>query len=224
MGEDKRGRNGHVSGNNGNGTPVEDENGPDSDAPAEADDDATQEAGMPAPVVDLAAACVRFVTQRYRVPLDFTPDTLSLVDQYVRDARLELKEKPETLALVQGAVGAYLGEVIRLAHGGVWRAEGEESSWRVLMTRVFLSFNPIGMAREALLLEEAEGWGAHLEVDAAEREVVDRRLSALPETDLAEYYLPTTRFDVVQIAADALRERMRSSGLGDVKFDQGDYK
>lgn len=57
--------------------------------------------GSPAPVVDLAAACVRFVTQRYRVPLDFTPDTLSLVDQYVRDARLELKEKPETLALVR---------------------------------------------------------------------------------------------------------------------------
>jgi len=124
---------------------------------------------MPPPVAELCAACVRFVTSKYKVQLDFAPDTLSLVDQYVKEARAEILVKPETLDLVQASVGAYLGEVIRRAHDGLWEAEGEPSGWRILMTTVYLSFNPLGMAREALTLEEQPGWNAHLAPDPADR-------------------------------------------------------
>jgi len=41
----------------------------------------------PPPVAELVAACMRFVASKYKVALDGTPDTLSLVDQYVREAR-----------------------------------------------------------------------------------------------------------------------------------------
>lgn len=179
---------------------------------------------MPPAVGDLAAACVRFVATRYGVPLDFTPDTLSLVDQYVRDSRKEVAEKPESLDLVQGAIGAYLGEVLRRQFSGTWRAEGDPSTWRVLMRTVFLAFNPIGMAREALTGEEAEGWGAHLHLDEAEREAVEGRLAALPEVDADDFYLPTTRAEVIEIAVSALRARMQASGLGDVQFGAEDYE
>lgn len=179
--------------------------------------------GMPPAVADLVAACVRYVATRYGVPLDFTSDTLSLVDQYVRDGRGELSARPESLDLLSGTIGAYLGEVVRREHGGFWRAEGDPSSWRVLLSRVFLAFNPIGMAREALLVGDAEGFGAHLQLDEAEREDVEARLAALPEVDEAEFYLPTTRFEVVQIAASALRAKMESSGLGNVRFEEEDY-
>src|SRR5262245_46288018 len=108
---------------------------------------------MPMAVVELAAACVRFVSSKSKVPLDFTPETLSLLDQYVRDARTEVASNPAALELLQASIGAYLGEVIRRAHGGLWDATGEHDGWRILMTSVFLSFNPVGMAREALLLD-----------------------------------------------------------------------
>jgi hypothetical protein len=211
----------HGAGNgtgNGPGKGTEADGGSDEDA-----DEVTTEAGMPPPVVDLVTACMRFVATRYGLPLDFSGDTLSLIDQYVRDARTELKERPEGLDLMQGAVGAYLGEVIRLTHGGTWRAEGDPSAWRVQLSRVYLAFNPIGMAREALTLEEAEGWGAHLQLDDAEKDAVESRLAALPEVDEAEFSLPSTRFDVVQIAVAALRARMEASGLGDVRFGPEDY-
>ena len=179
---------------------------------------------MPANVAELSAACVRFVATKYGVALDFGPDTLSLLDQYVRDARPEIAVKPESIGLLQASIGAYLGEVIRRAHGGMWATDGDHDGWRVQMRRVYLSFNPVGMAREALLLEEAPGWHAHLETDAAERDALDERLAALPPAPDDEFYAPSTRFDVVEIAMEALAAQMRANGLGDVRFSADDYE
>jgi hypothetical protein len=219
MGDDDNKKNGFKTGDdssdaNGHGSPHEhvDED--------QAEDDLEP---MPGPVAELAASCVRFAAAKYGVPLDFTPDTLSIVDQYVRDARADVTAKPQSLDLLQASIGAYVGEVIRRAHHGLWRCEGEYDGWRIYMTRVYLAFNPIGMAREALLLEPAEGWHAHLETEIAEREVLERRLQSLGEVEDDEYYAPSTRFDVVEIAVDALAAEMRSQGLGDVRFTADDY-
>ncbi len=185
----------------------------------------------PAQVQELAAACVRFVATKYKVALDFTPDTLSLVDQYVRDTREptaaeNIEQAEERLAralpIVEGAVGAYLGEVIRRAHGGIWDADGDPSTWRVLMTRVFLSFKPLAMAREALTLEHEQD--AHLETDPAQREALEARLASLGEVDDIEYFAPSTRFDVIEIAVEALAAQARIDGTADVKFTRDDYK
>ena len=183
--------------------------------------DATAE--PPARVAELALACTRFVATRYGVTLDFTPDTLSLVDQWVRDARKELQERPEVEPLVQTTAGAYLGEVIRRQFGGRWFVEGDEGGWRLYLSTVYCAFNPVGLIREALLLDTAEGWHAHFELDPGEREGIEARLAALPEVDEDEYYAPTTRYDVVCIVVEALREQMRARGLGDVRFTEEDY-
>jgi len=196
-------------------------------APADGDDDVGE---WPMAVQELAAACVRFVATKYKVALDFTPDTLSLVDQYARDTReasaAEDIEQAEmrlarAMPIVEGAIGAYLGEVIRRAHGGIWDADGDPSTWRVLMTRVFLAFNPIAMAREALTLEHDDG--AHLVTDPAQREALEARLASLGQVDDTEYFAPTTRFDVIEIAVEALAAQARISGVADVKFTREDY-
>jgi hypothetical protein len=188
--------------------------GPDPDAAAD-----------PPPVVaELAAACVRFVATRYGIHLDFMPETLSVLDQWVRDARDELKERPELVELVQSSAGGYLGEVVRRAFGANWITEGGHAGWRLCMSTVFCAFNPVGLVREALMLGEAEGWHAHFELDPGEKELIEARLEALPEVSEDEFYAPSTRFDVVNIVVDALRERMRGTGLGDVRFTVEDYK
>jgi hypothetical protein len=178
----------------------------------------------PAAVADLVAACVRFVTTKYGVPLDGTPDTLSLLDHYVRDAREDVLKDDTRLSLVQGAVGAYFGEMLRRLYHGTWFATGDHDAWRLDFTTAYLSFNPIGMAREALLLESADGWHAHLELDAEDREELERRLTQLGPVDEDEYYAPTTRFEVVSIALDVARNNMIARGLGDVLFGPEDYK
>jgi hypothetical protein len=182
------------------------------------------DAPPPPAVAELAAACVRFVTSKYKVPLDFTADTLSLVDHYVRDARADIAAKPETIELLQASIGAYLGEVMRRAFGASWFCEGDHDGWRLDFKYVFLTFNPIGMAREALALGEAEGWHAHLETDPGERELLEERLATLGEIEEEEYYAPTTRFDIVEIAVDTLRAKMQAEGNGDVTFGADDYR
>lgn len=178
----------------------------------------------PDAVAELAASCARFVHAKYKVPMDGTTDTLSLLDQYVRDAREAILVKPDTVDLLQATIGAYLGEVIRRAHGGEWFSDGDYDGWRLMSHDVYLTFNPIGMAREALLLREAEGWHAHLEVDPGDREEIERRVLALPEVSDDEYYAPSTRFDVVSLVFEALRAKMVASGLGDVRFTREDYR
>lgn len=49
----------------------------------------------PSQVADFAGACVRFVAARYGTTLDYAPDTLSFVDQWLRDARAEIERRPE---------------------------------------------------------------------------------------------------------------------------------
>ncbi len=185
----------------------------------------------PAPVVELSAACARFVLAKYKVPLDGTPDTLSLVDQYVKDTRADLIVRPEAAQLVAASVGAYLGEVIKRFFGAEWYAEGDYSGWRLNMRTVYLTFNPLGMALEALSLgdvgsdvSEAEDWHAHLETDLAERDEVATRLRSFPAVDPDEFYLPSTRFDVIEMIVEALSAKMRDEGNGDARFTSDDYR
>jgi hypothetical protein len=199
------------------------------DAPEETvdrdyDQDLARYSPPPPQVAELCAALVRFVAAKYKIELDFTSDTLSFVDQYVRDARADLAAKPETLDLLQATIGAYLGEVMRRAFGAEWFAEGEHDAWRLDMTYVFLTFNPIGMGREALMLGIQDGWHAHLETEAAEREVLEQRLTALQEVEEDEYYAPSTRYDVVDIAVNALRAKMVDEGHAGVRFTRDDYR
>jgi hypothetical protein len=206
-----------------NGALEEEDDAPGPEADLEPSPD-PRDAPPPVAVAELAAACVRFVAAKYKVPLDFEPETLSLIDQYVRDARADLAEKPEAVDLLQASIGAYLGETLRRAFGATWFCEGDYDGWRLDFTFVYLTLNPIGMAREALMLGTAEGWHAHLEADAGEREVLEQRLASLGEIEEEEFYAPTTRFDVVEIAVDALRAKMQDDGNGDVTFGPEDYK
>lgn len=177
----------------------------------------------PPAVAELFASFLRFAASKYKVPLDFEEDTLPIVDQYVRDARAEITVRPESLALIAASVGAYLGEVVRRRYGGYWRAENEHETWRVLLSRVHVSFNPIGMALEALSGEEATGWGAHFELDPGEREVVNARLEVIPPVDEEQYFLPSTRMEVLAVVYETLRRSMQDSGTAAVVFAAEDY-
>lgn len=194
---------------------------PDSHGEPESEADALP--APPAQVAELVAACMRFVASKYKVALDGTPDTLSLVDQYIREGRIAYEARPESIDLVGPAVGAYLGEVMRQEFAAEWFAEGSHESWRLYFHHVFLSFNPVGIAREAITMKDEPGWNAHLTLDPAERELIDQRLAGMPDIDEDEYYLPTTRFDVITAVVETLRAQAESSGTGDVTFTRDDY-
>ena len=117
----------------------------------------------PDAVLERAASCVRFVLTSLKIELDFTPETLSLVDHWLGTAREAADETIEPL--IVEAAGAYFGEVVRRTLPGArWRVAPKAAEWRIELDHVFLSFNPIGVAIEALASDDAPSWNAHLEV------------------------------------------------------------
>jgi len=112
---------------------------------------------------------------------------------------------------LQASIGAYLGETMRRAFGATWFCDGDHDGWRLDFTYVYLTFNPIGMAREALTLgtrrmARPPRGGRRRARDPG----ASPRLAGEIEED--EYYAPTTRFDVVEIAVDTLRAKCRTTG------------
>lgn len=177
----------------------------------------------PESILELAAACARFVQGKYGIALDFSGDTLSLVDQYVRDARAEVAVKPETFDLVAMAVGGYLGEVLRRSFGGEWFVEGEPHQYRLYFTRVKLSVNPVALAREALLEAPDEVYPSAFVVDPEYRAYVTQRVESMPDVPEDEYYLPSTRFDMAAALVDTLRGKLAEAGRENLRFTRDDY-
>jgi hypothetical protein len=160
----------------------------------------------PRHVTELAMACVEFVRRSIDLPLDWTPETLPILDTWLKQSRGETR--PEVIQLIAPAVGAYFGEVLRKELGARWVApEGAPSNWRLELEGCFLYFNPVGMAVEALQLEDTEGLGAALSVDDEFTDELREHLAASGPVNLEDYYLLATRHEVIDQVVHFLMAR-----------------
>ncbi len=179
----------------------------------------------PAPerIGELAEACVRFVERAIGVKLDYQAETLSLLDHYLEEGRNAAREKPETAALVAHAAGAYFGEVVRRRHASWWRVEGiDPAMYRLELESAYLSFSPVQLMADALLrvdrpaeeesAAEEEDASERLELEEEDRDAVAQRLAELPPVSDREFYAPSTRLEVIDIAIEAIRARRMGDG------------
>ncbi len=180
--------------------------------------------GAPPAVADLATAACQFVERAVGVGVDFTPETLPIVDHYVTLVRQEVQDRPQLVPLVTRALGAYFGQVVVRELNGFWQVPSDDDRrWLVCLRHVLLAFNPVGVVYEVLLPGSTDGPAATVLLAREEREVVVSRLAALPEVGEAEYYMLATRLEGLQIAALALTG-LRDAATADVEFDADDYR
>lgn len=159
----------------------------------------------PAPVAELAQACVGYVERATGMKLDYQPETLPILDHYVRERRAEVVAKPELVEVLAAPVGAYLGEVIRRRIPCQWFAPaGDYRRWRVELSDVFLSMNPVGAAVEAIWLQTAEGWGAHFRMRPDDERKAEAALAVIPEVSEDDYFAPSSRLETLEIVVDAI--------------------
>ncbi|MFO0550871.1 MAG: hypothetical protein U0271_20950 [Polyangiaceae bacterium] len=200
------------------------------------------EAAAPLEVAELAEACVRFVERKLHTKLDFTVETLPLLDHYLLDART-LAQSPKAgakdpdapLELVVRAAGAYLGEVIRRRHACWWRldaprsaserasvASGDES--RLEFHRLELVVYPAALVLDTLYATDAtEHAMSGFELDDADRALVEARLENIPAVALEEFVRPSTRVEVLDIIVDAVRAHHTRDGAPPLELEPGDY-
>jgi hypothetical protein len=183
-------------------------------------------ADSPETVRDLARACENYVGHALGFGLDYSATTLPVLDQYVRQVRDTLDQRPETLPLLARAVGAYFGEVLCQEMHGFWRLPSENVvDWQVCLKHVFVWINPIGVAYDALAGDaEHAGPGSSIRVAPEDRGLVKARLGQLSDVAQEEYYLLSTRMEVIELVVESLRRHMEESGYGDSSFDESDYE
>jgi hypothetical protein len=139
--------------------------------------------------------------------LDGSVESLAFVDHYIVQSGRQAALKPEVLALVAPALGAYLGEVAIRRFGGRWILDdGEPAGWRVEFEPAPLWFHPVGMAAEALRGDEVDGYDAAFATRDELMGPLSEALESSSPVDEAYYYSLTGRFETLEHALDILVE------------------
>jgi hypothetical protein len=162
---------------------------------------------IPPPVQPFYDAARSYVQRAVGVALDDSEESLAYVDHYITTTARAEALKPDVLALVAPALGAYLGQVAITRFGGKWIIEGDDpSQWRVELAPAPLTFYPAGMAAEALRGEEVEGYDASFTTREDLMGPLLEALESAPPVDEAYYYSLTGRLETLAHALDILVE------------------
>lgn len=175
-------------------------------------------------VSELAESCVRFVEKALALRLDYTQDTLPILDHYLERARRE--QKTEVFGLIAPAAGAYFGEVVRRELGdGRWHCPSDDyHGWRMEFGQCFLHFNPIGVALESLVEDEDMTWNSHFQVLDADREFVRGTVKEMGDRVTADdFYRLTVRLEVLEQIFAGLVRKTKGSAHGAQHFDHSIY-
>ncbi|MDD5306255.1 MAG: hypothetical protein PHU25_02930 [Deltaproteobacteria bacterium] len=189
---------------------------------------------VPQDIGSLAERCVAHVRHRLAFELDYTYETLGVLDHFVRLVVADEgggtvpppghQRRAHLVHLLAPTFGAYFGEVVRRAYPCRWRMDGEDpAEWALEFDEIFLRFNPLGAAAEALVEKPVETWGGSLATSPEETPLLAERLSLAPPLPENEFYALTSRFDVLQIAEDWLRCRQAGACGEPVFFGPEDY-
>ncbi|MCP4605940.1 MAG: hypothetical protein GY847_36410 [Proteobacteria bacterium] len=183
----------------------------------------------PEQVMALAERCTTHVKNRFGFELDFANETLSVLDHFVRDVLEEEgdgkppppgdKRRAHLIHLLAPTIGAYFGEVICRIFPCRWRLKTEDpQDWLLEFEHVPLRFSPIGAAAEALAEQKIDSWNGSIDTTIEETEALGERLAVAPPVPENEFYALTTRFEVLQIAEDWLRNRKAAKDPPDPEF------
>jgi hypothetical protein len=150
-------------------------------------------------VMDLTVACVTSVRNATGMELDLTQETLPILDHY---ATLVDSPRDEVASLLAPMSGAYFGELLRRQlEDGQWLTDPEDyAEWRLRFERCSLTFNPIGVALEALLGEDVPDWGAQLRTAAEDQLRVEHALQVFGDVRDRDYYTFSVRFEAIEQA------------------------
>jgi hypothetical protein len=181
---------------------------------------------VPETVAELVRACLDYVRRALGTDLDFSPETLPLLDHYLSDVRDELTGKPELAELTAHAAGAYFGEVVRRQVRGFWRTPSASlHDYQVCSSVAFVAVNPFGVAYDALYgSAEHGGPRSNLRVSPEDQGYVSARLATVPEVPEDEFYLLTTRLEAIEITVEALRARLDEEGYSELEYTHEDYE
>ena len=171
----------------------------------------------------MAMMACRNVQQVIGVEPDFTPETLPLVDQYMR--QLPADSPAEVVELVLATVGCYFGEVVRRLLNGRWAITGDaHDRWRVELINCYFHFRPVGMTGEVYSRGTDERYDGVFSTRDEVWEGLSLALAGATPMPEDEYYSLAGRVDVLELAVDWLTGRELATGEPPRTYTAEDYE
>lgn len=178
---------------------------------------------LPDEIFQLAERCRAHVQKRFSLELDFTGDTLSVLDFFVEEL---VKDENRGVAPLPGhssrmnmihlfapTMGAYLGALLCRHFGGRFRhTEQEISKWRFEFDTFFVRFNPVAIAASVIAKQEVDGLPVLLISTPSLSQRLQERFDAAPEIPEDEFFSFCNFFESIQIANEFLIEVSRKDG------------
>jgi hypothetical protein len=179
----------------------------------------------PPAIEELTLLALDYVKRALDFALDFSPETLPVLDHYAKTVRDSLAENPALGKVVAPALGAYFGEVVRARFSGFWRIPSpNQQDWSVCSRVAFLAVNPLGVAFDAVFGgSDHDGPSSALRLAPEDRQFIDQRLATIPPVPEDEYFSFATRFEVLEIVVESLTAKMQEEGYGGTEFSPEDY-
>ena len=162
-------------------------------------------------VEEYATQAISYIHAALGVLLDYTGDTLPVVDHYLRNVP---KDRAEAIELVVATTGAYFGEVVRRSLGGQWNLEpASPTDWRLILP-TGLSFVPAGLVAAAILQSDDLELDSSLDASPALWPHVEAALARMSQVTAEEYFSLCGRFDTLEhlhaVLTAILAQRMGS--------------
>ncbi|MBN2801507.1 MAG: hypothetical protein JXR91_00280 [Deltaproteobacteria bacterium] len=164
----------------------------------------------------LAERCIVHVQKRFNLTLDYTAETLSLLDYYVKELVTEENRgtvpipgdivRLNLLPLFAPTLGAYFGETLKRIFGGRWRYTNREPQyWRFEFDTFFVRLNPAGIAANAIAEAPFEEWAGQIMSAPILMPKLEERLNHAPQVAEDELFSFSTAFELIQITGEYLK-------------------
>ncbi len=156
----------------------------------------TPRSSAPPRVSELAAQTIEYVRAAVGIELDYSGDTLPLVDHYLSTVPLE---QGAIVELVVSTGGAYFGEVVRQCLGGAWSTEADSpTEWRLTLPSG-ISLAPAGMVASAMARsDDLDDLDTGLDASPILRPHLEAALARMSHVTADEYYSLSGRLDTLE--------------------------
>ena len=154
-------------------------------------------------IVEYSSVIIDAVYSKVNIDLDFSPDTVSLLDYYVN----EIGDVDKSMFSLMSTIScAYFGELVRRNIGGQWYIEDKDNpeNWQVRFNSCPLAIYPFILSSEVISKGKFSLESSIFSVSPSRHDLLLELLEKSNPMAEDQYYSFAGKLDIIELAVDFL--------------------
>ena len=160
------------------------------------------------PVREYCDMLVSAVREAVDYGLDYSIETLPVVDHYVSLIQKDSQTRDEVVILVASMAGVYFGEVLKRRFGAEWHLHdtSDPFTWELFFTSCPLAIRPVHISYEIITRREDSAIDSSLRTAPARQKILYDYFESLGQVTEDEFFSFSGRTEILMAALDLLSE------------------